>query len=286
MTPLAISVFITDTGLLPEGAGLELLDEKRRARYERLRSAEAKAQCLAGGLMLRSVLGEGLLGAVTEDGHGKPQLPGGGLHFNLSHSGSAVVLAVAAAPVGIDIEEVRAVRPALIRRTLTAHESGLFTAANAGERAFFALWTAKESIMKADGRGISMDPARIDVLGPDGSILPPESDAAPSAADTAAPACDATVVSADSAVRFAAAGSAADTAAPSSALHYSDIVASPAPRVRLSQEPVHRFYLCAYTLPERPEYVGCIACTVPVTPEFHFLTPRRLLMPRTEGTIE
>lgn len=45
--------------------------------------------------------------------HGKPRLaaPDGGLAFNLSHSGSLALVAVARREVGVDVERIRAKRP-------------------------------------------------------------------------------------------------------------------------------------------------------------------------------
>ena len=83
--------------------------------------------------------------------NGKPlcRLP---LHFNCSHSGAYVVCAVSEREVGVDLERVRPVHERLLR-TLTAEEKIWLSTRPEGERdrAFFQLWTMKESWIKCRG---------------------------------------------------------------------------------------------------------------------------------------
>jgi 4'-phosphopantetheinyl transferase len=87
--------------------------------------------------------------------NGKPRLdPPQKLQFNVSHSGSAGLIAIARNDVGIDIEQVkpREDLPGLARRVFTERERE----AIAGEEAaFYRHWVAKEAFVKATGRGVS-----------------------------------------------------------------------------------------------------------------------------------
>jgi 4'-phosphopantetheinyl transferase len=68
--------------------------------------------------------------------------------------------------VGIDVEAVREVTPALARRCLSAAELGwLSAAADASLRAerFLQLWTAKEAYLKAIGTGLGTDPRSVTI---------------------------------------------------------------------------------------------------------------------------
>lgn len=89
------------------------------------------------------------------------------LGFNLSHCAHAAIVAIADdADVGVDIEaDVVRARPyaALARRYFCTEEAD-WVAAQAPEsvqRAFVALWTAKEAVLKANGRGIAFGLARL-----------------------------------------------------------------------------------------------------------------------------
>jgi phosphopantetheinyl transferase len=116
-----------------------------------------KARCLAAGLLLRRFCG------VTDDSllaygrNGKPYLTDGSLHFNLSHSGEYAVLAVAGSDVGVDIEKITSYEKAVAARCFTpAEQEWMMTQGT--DSAFFTLWTAKESVMKGSGLGLSLPP--------------------------------------------------------------------------------------------------------------------------------
>ncbi|HET8763659.1 MAG TPA: 4'-phosphopantetheinyl transferase superfamily protein [Rhodanobacter sp.] len=95
--------------------------------------------------------------------HGRPRLAGvlaGALDFNWSHSGELALVALARgiAP-GIDVEQLRTRASALdiAERFFTAAEAAWLRtlAGERQQRAFFELWTAREAVLKADGRGIA-----------------------------------------------------------------------------------------------------------------------------------
>ena len=58
------------------------------------------------------------------------------------------------APVGVDVEQVRPVRPAIVRRVCTEEERLWLSVQRDQTDAFFSLWTLKESVMKLSGQGI------------------------------------------------------------------------------------------------------------------------------------
>lgn len=89
--------------------------------------------------------------------YGKPYLTAGGLEFNLSHSGDRVAISVARSGVGVDLEEVK-VQPidvGLVSECFTESEQHwLERCTDDPYRGFFRLWTLKEAVLKADGRGL------------------------------------------------------------------------------------------------------------------------------------
>lgn len=107
-----------------------------------------------------------------EEEHGRPVMrsPGSaGLRFNWSHSGERALVAVAlSVQPGIDLEyrggRTRDVL-ALARRFFAGTEAAFLERCDATERmlGFFRLWTAKEALLKAHGRGLAFGMDRVAV---------------------------------------------------------------------------------------------------------------------------
>jgi 4'-phosphopantetheinyl transferase len=101
--------------------------------------------------------------------NGKPRLHDGSLHFNVSHSGNAMLLALSRKQeIGVDLEFSR--RP---RRVVELAERWFDPAEAAAlqllpeslrQTAFLNLWTCKEAVLKADGGGIASGLHRIAFL--------------------------------------------------------------------------------------------------------------------------
>ena len=96
--------------------------------------------------------------------HGKPAVRLGDLEFSVAHSGDLVAVAVATAPVGVDVEQLEG-RPhelgggdpaPLARLVLAAEEQAALAAlpASGRARAFLVAWTRKEAVTKAMGDGL------------------------------------------------------------------------------------------------------------------------------------
>lgn len=108
--------------------------------------------------------------SFTATAHGKPQLTQHQLQFNISHSQHWLCVALATAPVGVDIEFAAQTpaRPwlALAKRFFTAHEYQYLAKQPTDQLAnhFFQLWTQKEAVLKAHGGGISAGLQRLDLL--------------------------------------------------------------------------------------------------------------------------
>lgn len=148
-------------GELMDLPGMDLITQERRARTERYHKPENRAESLAAGLLLRHALGDAAE-ALQRNPQGKPCLPGGPC-FNLSHSGEYAILGVSRQPLGVDIERIRAYDERAARRCFTGPELD-WLREEGGEKPFFRLWTAKESVMKATGLGFSMAPGGFSVL--------------------------------------------------------------------------------------------------------------------------
>lgn len=107
-------------------------------------------RCLAVALLLdKAGIKEN---EVTVDENGKPSLKNGG-YISISHSGEYCALAVADAPVGIDIEQIGRVDDRIASRFFIETERQW---AHGDAARLTVVWTVKEALAKLDGTGIKM----------------------------------------------------------------------------------------------------------------------------------
>lgn len=93
---------------------------------------------------------------LAREERGKPFFPQRtDLHFNLSHSGNLALCALDSRPVGVDIQMVKAWRPALPRRVCSPEELDWLEGQPDLWSAFTLLWALKESRVKESGQGLS-----------------------------------------------------------------------------------------------------------------------------------
>lgn len=165
-----IEVWLARTDVAAETLGrmAELLDEEERARAGRYRFEADRARSIVARSALRELLGRALdrdpraLRFVTGE-HGKPALADGAVEFNVSHSGERVAIAIASAPVGVDIEHDRELRDvlALAKRFFSPSEAA---AVERDPSLFLSIWTAKESVIKAIGGGLTIELASFEAF--------------------------------------------------------------------------------------------------------------------------
>lgn len=141
-------------------------DEWQRAR--RFHLERDRRRFVAGRGTLREIL-TALVGinprslAFSYGESGKPQIiaPAAAcsIHFNLAHSDSIAVYAVAKHELGVDVERIRAMDNAeqMAERFFSPREKLCLMALPAEQRAeaFFNCWTRKEAYLKAIGSGLN-----------------------------------------------------------------------------------------------------------------------------------
>jgi len=87
----------------------------------------------------------------------RPYLPNSLVDFNISHSGDFVVCVLSAdSRVGIDIEQKKDVDLKDFTRTMNSDQWTEIHTSNNPLDTFFKYWSMKESVIKADGRGLSI----------------------------------------------------------------------------------------------------------------------------------
>ena len=88
--------------------------------------------------------------------HGAPYLQDGPC-FSISHCKQGIAVAVSDLPIGIDIEGLRRVDEALVRKTMNLEEQAQIAMSQNPEVEFIRLWTRKEAYVKMLGTGIISD---------------------------------------------------------------------------------------------------------------------------------
>ncbi len=107
-------------------------------------------------LLLASLAG-GTLPKLGWTESGKPFFSEGGGFCSLSHTDSGAAAAVCSCPVGIDLQTVVPLQKKLLERVCTPVEVQYCLGADSPQEQnlrFTRVWTAKEAVAKADGRGI------------------------------------------------------------------------------------------------------------------------------------
>jgi 4'-phosphopantetheinyl transferase len=152
----------------------QLLTPQERVEFGRVRSASVRGRRIACRAWLRLLLGEALgmppqAVALSRERHGRLELVDGprGI-FNVSHSDGVAAIALLQQPwatsplprIGIDVETPgRRWTPELAQALYSDSELAWLNGRSVDQRddGFLLLWTLREAVLKADGRGLSMD---------------------------------------------------------------------------------------------------------------------------------
>ncbi|MBO4215992.1 MAG: 4'-phosphopantetheinyl transferase superfamily protein [Bacteroidaceae bacterium] len=144
---------------------LASLPNWRREKALRFKHRQGRIECTFSYLLLCQALR--VVYGITEQPsfligeHGKPELSLNSqpstLNFNLSHCKSALAVAVADAPIGIDVECIGRYREPLARRVLNDSEFAEVSQSPDPQIPFTRFWTQKEALVKLTGRGIDDD---------------------------------------------------------------------------------------------------------------------------------
>lgn len=142
----------------------ELISDEKRNKIKKFRFKEDAFRCLLGDILSRYAI-------IKRTGYKNRQLEFSvntynkpiliqpyKLNFNISHSGNWAVCATSEAPVGIDVELIKAIDFGFSNRFFTDYEYSCLMKQDPVNQLkyFYTIWTLKESYIKADGRGLSL----------------------------------------------------------------------------------------------------------------------------------
>ena len=135
---------------------------QRREKIDRLRREDARRLSLGAWSLLAAAIEA--RGVSTEcdiafGDKGKPyfrDIPD--LHFSLSHSGSIAMCALSDKEIGCDAELIAGPRFSVAERFFSAEEREYLRGVSPEDiaRAFYKIWTRKESFLKATGLGFTV----------------------------------------------------------------------------------------------------------------------------------
>lgn len=152
------------------------LSEDEQARANRYVFDVHRARFTTGRGMLRRILSRYMDTAPEQLGfsygpQGKPEIAapaGSAINFNVAHSEDELLIGVTRGRmIGVDVEHIRPMPDmlALAARFYAPSERDLLMSLAPDQQAvvFFALWTCKEALLKACGKGISDSLSQVEV---------------------------------------------------------------------------------------------------------------------------
>ena len=151
-TPLA-----TDTW----NSYLQNVPEEIQTQVMRFKRWQDRHSCLLGKILLREGLKKhgyppDCLNNLSYSTYKRPFIDNS-IDFNISHSGEYVMCAINTdGRVGIDIERKKPLNFAEFRNYMTPDEWDTMREAPDQSEYFYDLWTVKESVIKAEGKGLSI----------------------------------------------------------------------------------------------------------------------------------
>lgn len=137
------------------------LPPSRQEKLLRYRFAKDRWLCAAVYMLLLHGLREEygftadqLMMAIADSG--KPYLSSHPhIYFSLSHCDTGVACGISDVPLGIDVEETRSIDHEVLKRVFTTTEQNMIALSPNPLCTFTAMWTLKESWIKAIGCGLS-----------------------------------------------------------------------------------------------------------------------------------
>ena len=149
---------------------LNYVSEEKRKRLEKYRfSVDCKLSLYADLLVRAQIINK--LGLNNQDiefetnKYGKPRLKGyTSFHFNVSHTRTAIAAAFSDKEIGVDIEKIIEPNFDIAKRFFTQNENNYIVSQDDSRRAFYEIWTKKESYVKYTGFGLNKPLSSFDVV--------------------------------------------------------------------------------------------------------------------------
>ena len=141
-------------------------------KYRRWQDAES---CLFGKVLLQLCFSRFYPSCSLNDleytRYNRPYIKNGAPYFNISHSGEYVVCVVSdVCEVGIDVEEIKDIEFDVYASQFLESEWQHVQHSSNRQKAFFHIWTQKEALTKANGKGLIIPLKSIHIDGKTGRV--------------------------------------------------------------------------------------------------------------------
>lgn len=167
-----IDPFVFDKGFhtIPPAMKASLL--KYRVEEDRIRGVMGKL--LLQKLLVENGYSENVLHQITLNQYNRPYL-NETVDFNIAHSAAYVICAISKeTKVGVDIEKMEAMDVEDFDMHFSKKESIALKQSKDPMNDFYSIWSQKEAVAKADGRGLGIDLPTIELYN-QGAVLDGES---------------------------------------------------------------------------------------------------------------
>lgn len=146
------------------------LPEKEQQKVLKYHQIEDRQRTLLGKMLLYDYLEKYTSSNLLDIKHTKyhkPYIDNSNINFNISHSGKYAVCAFSAFnPIGVDIEEIS---PTIniddFKDFFLKSDFAMINNSSNPLKKFYTIWTKKEAILKAEGKGLFDDIKKVQILG-------------------------------------------------------------------------------------------------------------------------
>lgn len=166
-----LKVFCFDLDKLAAGSEqhlFDLLTYREKERIVKYVNPLDRLQRACGRVILKRMLidegyAENVLQYIRLDQYFRPYIDHL-IDFNISHADKQVVVAMSMnTRLGVDVEKVQVIDISNFDRALTGDEADRIKLSNDPIRYFYELWTKKEAVLKANGKGFHLPLSAISI---------------------------------------------------------------------------------------------------------------------------
>jgi len=103
--------------------------------------------------------------SFSKNAYGKPYLVGfPNFHYNISYTKCTIVIGFSDKPIGVDVENIRAIDIKIAKRFFSKNELDyVLSNDESSQKLFCEIWAKKEAYVKWNGKGLSMAFSSFDV---------------------------------------------------------------------------------------------------------------------------
>ena len=148
---------------------LLLLSDHLQNKISNYSTNEKKQQRIEGMALLKTALknnkmDESFINSIYYNAYGKPFISTE-IDFSISYSHTTIVLGfIKNGVIGVDVEQIKTVEGTVYKDYFTNKEWEFMNQKGFSEVTFFKLWTRKEAVVKAIGKGAFLDFNLIEVI--------------------------------------------------------------------------------------------------------------------------